>query len=206
MTNDTATVLQLIEDYAKAVHDGDDSACIVLKRTLEASLEQISADEWLAQQRGPLTTPRISINYASDFMDFYVQFAKTFGIPKGNLNQPLDHKHLVRAIDHVAEEHDEMMCEAAKYLQTQTPEQLAKLAGEVVDCIYVLCQLAYMFDLPLKASFLEVHNANMRKVGPNGEVRRREDGKILKPEGWTPPNLLEVIQKYSRTRPEVKNN
>lgn len=33
-----------------------------------------------------------------------------------------------------------------------------------------------------------VHGANMAKVFPDGSVRRREDGKIIKPEGWTPPD------------------
>jgi len=34
------TVMALIEDYAKAVHDGDDNSCTVLRRTIKASLEQ----------------------------------------------------------------------------------------------------------------------------------------------------------------------
>lgn len=33
-----------------------------------------------------------------------------------------------------------------------------------------------------------VHGANMAKVQPDGSVKRREDGKIIKPEGWTPPD------------------
>lgn len=35
-----AGLMPLIEDYAKAVHDGDDAACIVLKKVIVASLEQ----------------------------------------------------------------------------------------------------------------------------------------------------------------------
>jgi predicted HAD superfamily Cof-like phosphohydrolase len=33
-----------------------------------------------------------------------------------------------------------------------------------------------------------VHAANMAKVQPDGSVKRREDGKIIKPEGWVPPD------------------
>lgn len=40
--------------------------------------------------------------------------------------------------------------------------------------------------------FLEVHEANMRKRGPNGFIHR-EDGKILKPEGWVGPDLKKII-------------
>lgn len=33
-----AGLMPLIEDYAKAVHDGDDAACLVLKKVIVASL------------------------------------------------------------------------------------------------------------------------------------------------------------------------
>lgn len=36
----------------------------------------------------------------------------------------------------------------------------------------------------------EVMRTNFAKVDPvTGKVRKREDGKVLKPEGWEPPNL-----------------
>ena len=143
---------------------------------------------------------RLPLNYAHDFMDYYVQFARAFSIPKGDLNSPLDRKHLVRALDHVIEEHDETMRAATAYLASGSLENLTEFADGIVDSIYVLCQAAYMFDIPLKEAFLEVHRSNMRKVGADGTVKRREDGKILKPEGWTPPNLWEVLHRYSNYR------
>ena len=36
----------------------------------------------------------------------------------------------------------------------------------------------------------------MAKVDPHtGKVSRREDGKILKPEGWKPPDMSKFIKK-----------
>jgi predicted HAD superfamily Cof-like phosphohydrolase len=36
----------------------------------------------------------------------------------------------------------------------------------------------------------EVMKTNFAKIDPEtGKVRKREDGKVLKPEGWTPPEL-----------------
>jgi predicted HAD superfamily Cof-like phosphohydrolase len=36
----------------------------------------------------------------------------------------------------------------------------------------------------------------MAKVDPvTRKVKRREDGKILKPEGWTPPDMTKFIKK-----------
>ncbi len=44
----------------------------------------------------------------------------------------------------------------------------------------------------------EVMRTNFAKIDPaTGKVRKREDGKVLKPEGWQPPNLKPFIQKDS---------
>lgn len=41
----------------------------------------------------------------------------------------------------------------------------------------------------------EVMRTNFAKVDPTtGKVRRREDGKILKPENWQPPQLQSYVQ------------
>ena len=143
---------------------------------------------------------RLPLNYAHDFMDYYVQFARAFSIPKGDLNSPLERKHLLRAMDHVIEEHDETMRAATAYLASGSLENLTEFADGIVDSIYVLCQAAYMFDIPLKEAFLEVHRSNMCKVAADGTIKRRADGKILKPEGWTPPNLWEVLHRHSNYR------
>ena len=42
----------------------------------------------------------------------------------------------------------------------------------------------------------EVVKTNMAKVDPEtGKVRRRTDGKILKPEGWKPPDMTKFVSK-----------
>jgi predicted HAD superfamily Cof-like phosphohydrolase len=41
----------------------------------------------------------------------------------------------------------------------------------------------------------EVVRSNMAKVDPvTGKVIKRADGKILKPEGWTPPQLAQFTK------------
>lgn len=40
----------------------------------------------------------------------------------------------------------------------------------------------------------EVMKTNFAKIDPEtGKVRKREDGKVLKPEGWKPPELVPFI-------------
>jgi predicted HAD superfamily Cof-like phosphohydrolase len=39
--------------------------------------------------------------------------------------------------------------------------------------------------------------SNLRKIDPaTGKIERREDGKILKPEGWRPPNLARLLGEH----------
>jgi predicted HAD superfamily Cof-like phosphohydrolase len=69
--------------------------------------------------------------------------------------------------------------------------------GNMVECIDALCDLAYVvygaaleLGVVLDPFFREVHRANMDKAG--GPVR--DDGKILKPEGWQPPDIAGVLR------------
>lgn len=64
-----------------------------------------------------------------------------------------------------------------------------EVADALADIDYVTQGAALTFGIPQDAVFDEVHRSNMAKVG--GPVR--EDGKKLKPEGWTPPDIAGVL-------------
>lgn len=64
----------------------------------------------------------------------------------------------------------------------------------VVDLLYFTYGTALALGIPLEACFEEVHRSNMAKVGPDGVVQRDPvTGKIKKPDGWTAPDLGEVL-------------
>ena len=45
-----------------------------------------------------------------------------------------------------------------------------------------------------EAAWKEVMNTNFAKIDPEtGKVRKREDGKVLKPDGWKAPELAQFI-------------
>ena len=47
-----------------------------------------------------------------------------------------------------------------------------------------------------EAAWKEVMDTNFAKIDPTtGKVIKREDGKVLKPEGWTAPELSQFIDK-----------
>ncbi len=78
---------------------------------------------------------------------------------------------------------------------------LTAMAQELADVQYVTSGAAVTFGLPLGAVFSEVHAANMRKVGPDGKVQRREDGKVVKPPGWRGPDVARVLAEAGEVTP-----
>jgi predicted HAD superfamily Cof-like phosphohydrolase len=68
----------------------------------------------------------------------------------------------------------------------------------LLDIIVVAVGAGISAGYPMQLGWDEVVLSNMRKVDPNtGKVLRREDGKILKPDGWKPPNLLKVLESHA---------
>jgi predicted HAD superfamily Cof-like phosphohydrolase len=48
-----------------------------------------------------------------------------------------------------------------------------------------------------EGAWKEVLRTNLAKIDPaSGKVIKREDGKVLKPEGWTPPKLADFLKGY----------
>lgn len=66
----------------------------------------------------------------------------------------------------------------------------------IVDLLYFLYGTALALGIPLEEAFAEVHESNMAKRNPDGSVSRNPDsGKVLKPEGWQPPNIAAVLER-----------
>lgn len=66
-------------------------------------------------------------------------------------------------------------------------------ADAVADLLYVVYGTADEAGIDVDAVFAEVHRSNMTKVRDNGKVLRREDGKILKPDTYSPPDVESVL-------------
>lgn len=63
---------------------------------------------------------------------------------------------------------------------------LVETADALADLLYVTYGYAITLGIDIDAVFAAVHASNMAKA-PGGVVTRREDGKVLKPDGWEPP-------------------
>ena len=63
-----------------------------------------------------------------------------------------------------------------------------------MDMIWVILGYCHMKGFDARSAWKEVADSNLHKIDyKTGKVIRREDGKILKPEGWTPPNLKPYV-------------
>lgn len=88
-----------------------------------------------------------------------------------------------------SEELSEFNESMADYLSTPSEETRANMIKEWADVQYVLSGLAYFFEFDGDKAFNIVADNNMTKVGVDGKVTKREDGKILKPEGYKKPDM-----------------
>jgi predicted HAD superfamily Cof-like phosphohydrolase len=81
--------------------------------------------------------------------------------------------------------------ENSEYLLSDSHEQLADALG---DMLYVLVGTIVEHGLAdkIEAVFDEIHRSNMTKV-VNGKVKKRDDGKILKPSSYQKPNLENIL-------------
>ena len=83
-----------------------------------------------------------------------------------------------------AEEAQEL-CEAYyDYLLENNEETRANLCKEWADVQVTLSNLAWYMNIPAEASLDRVVSNNNTKIGADGKVMFREDGKVLKPEGY----------------------
>lgn len=70
---------------------------------------------------------------------------------------------------------------------------IVAVADALGDLDYVVNGAALEMGIDLPAVTTEVHRSNMTKLGPDGKPIYRADGKILKGEGYEPPNLEAVL-------------
>jgi len=65
----------------------------------------------------------------------------------------------------------------------------------LIDILVVTVGAIHSLGADGEGAWNEVMRTNFAKIDPaTGRVNKREDGKVLKPEGWTAPELDQFIQ------------
>lgn len=141
--------------------------------TIKADMERLRA---LAAEVRELRRDRDG--FVSDVSEFHSRF----GVPVlacPSLSTP-DRRDLRRAL---------ILEEAIETSDALQRGDLAAIADGLADTIYVCISAALELGIPIGRVWKEVHRTNMLKVGG----ATREDGKILKPDGWEPPDIGSIL-------------
>ena len=86
--------------------------------------------------------------------------------------------------------------ELEEYEQALAAGDLVEVADALSDLLYVVLgsYLSHGLQDVAESLFAEVHRSNMSKLGKAGQPILRDDGKILKPDHFSPPDLKVIIE------------
>lgn len=92
--------------------------------------------------------------------------------------------------------YDTMLEEVEEYADAIEKGDIVKIADALCDLLYFLIGTVQAHGLQdvFEDCFDEVHRSNMSKRQPDGTIIYREDGKVLKPSTWSPPDLESIIR------------
>ncbi|WP_095937063.1 MazG nucleotide pyrophosphohydrolase domain-containing protein [Streptomyces sp. Tue6028] len=93
--------------------------------------------------------------------------------------------------------------EAAEVAEVSVGGPLDRLAHELADVVYVAYGTALVHGIDLDAVIAEVHRSNMTKLGPDGRVARRADGKVLKGDHYRAPDVARILRGQGWTAAEA---
>jgi predicted HAD superfamily Cof-like phosphohydrolase len=90
--------------------------------------------------------------------------------------------------------------EVREFFDADAECDITEMADACIDIIVVALGKLRAMGLDPQPLWDEVHRSNMAKFIHDGVpgIKRRPDGKILKPEGWTPPALAEIVEQQLR--------
>lgn len=91
-------------------------------------------------------------------------------------------------IDLLAEEYTE-------WIQAILDDDHEEMIDALLDIVVVAwgTAIALIGKQKTELCAAEVARSNLDKIGPDGKVTRREDGKILKPESWRGPDIKAIL-------------
>ena len=89
----------------------------------------------------------------------------------------------------IEEEHKELK-------QALNDNDDVEVLDALIDILVVTIGAIHSMGADAEGAWKEVMATNFAKIDrESGKVRKREDGKVLKPTGWTPPELAPFLKK-----------
>lgn len=96
-----------------------------------------------------------------------------------------------------------LMEELEEYRAAVRDNDIVEIADALTDMLYVLLGTFITHGLQdiAEALFDEVHRSNMSKLDEQGKPITRNDGKVLKSERFSKPDLQSIIAKIGQAEP-----
>jgi len=86
--------------------------------------------------------------------------------------------------------------EAEELNQAIINKDRTEMLDALIDILVVTIGAIHSMGADAEGAWKEVMRTNFAKIDKDtGKVRKREDGKVLKPLGWTPPELTSYLEK-----------
>ena len=87
--------------------------------------------------------------------------------------------------------------EAEELNQAILNKDKVEMLDALIDMLVVTIGAIHSAGFDAEGAWKEVMSTNFAKIDKKtGKVIKREDGKVLKPDGWTPPNLKDFLIKH----------
>ena len=113
-----------------------------------------------------------------------------------------DQEKFMRACDQSVDEFNEkqfalytnlIIEEQQELLEATLSDDRVEQLDALIDILVVTVGAIHSMGADAEGAWKEVMMTNFAKIGEDGKVRKREDGKVLKPIGWTPPDLKPYV-------------
>ena len=86
--------------------------------------------------------------------------------------------------------------EVAELMQAHSQGDQIEQLDALIDILVVTVGAIHSMGADGEGAWKEVMKTNFAKINKEtGKVRKREDGKVLKPVGWVPPELRQYLSK-----------
>lgn len=115
-----------------------------------------------------------------------LEFHKAFEHHIGESPCLCDEKTLALRCNLIEEEYDE-------FKQAAQRGDLVEAIDGLMDLLYVTVGTCVSMGFDIEPFFNEVHRSNMSKVWPDGKIHKREDGKTIKPDTYSPANISGIL-------------